>query len=194
MKLKLHWQILIAILVGGITGWLTGEDGAFIGIHFYSVYDFFGTLFLNALKMLIVPLISSSIIVGVAGIGSSGNLGRLGGKTIGFYFMTTLDFITYTPAVRVGSINQLNVSDPTRPWLAPHSCLAKSVARSHDGSRYVMLTTCADEGIRPMVAVINEATQGSAGSSLAPDSFTPQQLMPAFCLERMRLLFHLPLA
>lgn len=90
MKLKLHWQILIAILVGGITGWLTGEDGTFIGIHFYSVYDFVGTLFLNALKMLIVPLIASSIIVGVAGIGSSGNLGRLGGKTIGFYFMTTL--------------------------------------------------------------------------------------------------------
>ena len=90
------------------------------------------------------------------------------------YFMTTLDFTTYTPAVRVGSINQLdNVSDPTRTWLGPHSCLAKSVARSHDGSRYVMLTTCADEGIRPMVAVIN-------GTSLALDSFTPPRLIPAF--------------
>lgn len=98
------------------------------------------------------------------------------------YFMTTLDFITYTPAVRVASINQLNEStDPTRPWLAPHSCLAKSIARSHDGGRYTMLTTCADEGIRPMVAAINAtAQQGSAGNSLALDSFTPQRLIPAF--------------
>lgn len=89
MKLKLHWQILIAILVGMLAGWLTGESGALLGVTAYSVYDFVGTLFINALKMLIVPLISSSIIVGVAGIGSSGNLGRLGGKTLGFYLLTT---------------------------------------------------------------------------------------------------------
>ena len=114
------------------------------------------------------------------GLGAANDRERRPQWAKSIYFMTTLDFITYTPAVRVGSINQHNVSDPTRPWLAPHSCLAKSVARSHDGSRYVMLTTCADEGIRPMVAVINETTQGSAGSSLAPGSFTPQQLMPAF--------------
>ena len=76
-KLQLHWQILIAIAVGVAAGWLSGEDGAFLGVTFYSVYDFVGTLFINALKMLIVPLIVSSIIVGVAGIGGGGNLGRL---------------------------------------------------------------------------------------------------------------------
>jgi Na+/H+-dicarboxylate symporter len=90
MKLKLHWQILIAIALGGLAGWFSGEEGRLLGIHFLSVYDFVGTLFLNALKMLIVPLIASSIIVGVAGIGSGGNLGRLGGKTLGFYVLTTL--------------------------------------------------------------------------------------------------------
>ncbi len=90
MKLKLHWQILIALLLGALAGWLTGAEGELLGVHFFSIYDFVGTLFLNALKMLIVPLIASSIIVGVAGIGSSGNLGRLGGKTLGFYMITTL--------------------------------------------------------------------------------------------------------
>jgi Na+/H+-dicarboxylate symporter len=90
LKLQLHWQILIAI-GGGITaGWLSGEHGALFGVTFYSVYDFIGTLFINALRMLIVPLIVSSIIVGVAGIGSGGNLGRLGGKTVLFYGVTTL--------------------------------------------------------------------------------------------------------
>jgi len=47
-------------------------------------------LFINALKMLIVPLIASSIVVGVAGIGASGHLGKLGGKTLLFYAITTL--------------------------------------------------------------------------------------------------------
>ena len=88
MKLKLHWQILIALVLAVIAGTLTGTDSSLFGVTFYSVYLFIGTLFLNALKMLIVPLIVSSIIVGIAGIGSSSALGRLGGKTL-FYYMTT---------------------------------------------------------------------------------------------------------
>jgi proton glutamate symport protein len=89
-RLQLHWQILIAIVVGITAGWLSGEEGRLFGVTLYSVYDFVGTLFINALRMLIVPLIVSSIIVGVAGIGSGGNLGRLGGKTLLFYGVTTL--------------------------------------------------------------------------------------------------------
>lgn len=49
-----------------------------------------GTLFLNALKMLIVPLVLSSIISGVTSIGSASNLGRLGLKTFGYYITTSL--------------------------------------------------------------------------------------------------------
>jgi len=89
-KLQLHWQILIAILLGVTAGWLSGDEAGFLGVSFYAVYDFVGTLFINALKMLIVPLIVSSIIVGVAGIGGGGNLGRLGGKTMLFYGVTSL--------------------------------------------------------------------------------------------------------
>ena len=89
-KLALHWQILIAIVAAGIAGSLVGTETAIAGVAVTGVFDFIGTLFLNALKMLIVPLITSSIIVGVAGIGSGGNLGRLGGKTLGFYGLTTL--------------------------------------------------------------------------------------------------------
>jgi len=92
-RLKLHWQILIAIVLAAIAGHLVGQDSGFLGVAFYDVFDFVGTLFINALKMLIVPLIASSIIVGVAGIGSSGALGRLGGKTLLFYAITTLSAI-----------------------------------------------------------------------------------------------------
>jgi len=89
-KLQLHWQILIAIVIGVVAGWLSGPEGAVFGVSLHGVYDFIGTLFINALKMLIVPLIVSSIIIGVAGIGGSGSLGRLGGKTLLFYGVTTL--------------------------------------------------------------------------------------------------------
>lgn len=73
-----------------LAGWLTGMDAAFLGVRFYDVYDFLGTLFLNALKMLIVPLIMSSIITGLANIGDSDAMGRLGGKTLLYYMMTSL--------------------------------------------------------------------------------------------------------
>lgn len=65
-------------------------DAGILGLRFYDVYTFLGTLFLNALKMLIVPLILSSIITGVAGAGDSGAVGRLGGKTLLYYLCTSL--------------------------------------------------------------------------------------------------------
>ena len=96
-KLELHWQILIAIIVAAIAGGFvfnaktaTGVDPTLFGVKYLSIFDYVGTIFLNALKMIIVPLITSSIIVGVAGIGSGGNLGSLGGKTLLFYATTTL--------------------------------------------------------------------------------------------------------
>lgn len=89
-RLKLHWQILIALLLAVFAGLVAGKDGAIFGVSFYAIFDFIGTLFLNALKMLIVPLIVSSIIVGIAGIGSSNALGRLGGKTLLYYLSTSL--------------------------------------------------------------------------------------------------------
>lgn len=89
-KLKLHWQILIAIVLAVMVGIAVGTETGVFGIPFYDMFDFVGTLFLNALKMIIVPLVMSSIIVGVSGLGASDDLGRLGGKTIGFYMVSSL--------------------------------------------------------------------------------------------------------
>jgi Na+/H+-dicarboxylate symporter len=96
-KLELHWQILIAIILAAIVGGIvfnsfeaTGVEPTLFGVRYLAIFDYIGTIFLNALKMIIVPLITSSIIVGVAGIGSGGNLGALGGKTLLFYATTTL--------------------------------------------------------------------------------------------------------
>ena len=61
--MKLHWQIFIAIGLAITAGVLSGETGGIGAFKFYDAYVFLGTLFLNALKMLIVPLIFSSIIL-----------------------------------------------------------------------------------------------------------------------------------
>ena len=96
-KLALHWQILIAIVLAFVAGMtvftIRGDsdvEPSIFGISFLAIFSYIGELFLNALRMIIVPLITSSIIVGVAGIGSGGNLGSLGGKTLLFYASTTL--------------------------------------------------------------------------------------------------------
>ena len=88
-----------------IVGHLTGMDTSVLGIRFYDIYTFLGTLFMNALKMLIVPLIVSSIITGIAGLGDSGSMGRLGGKTL-LYYLTTSLF-----AIMVGLL-MVNITTP----------------------------------------------------------------------------------
>ncbi len=88
--LKLHWQILIAIVLACICGIWTGKSTSIWGVNFYEVYNFIGTIFLNALKMIIVPLIMASIICGVASISDNKSLGRLGTKTILYYMFTSL--------------------------------------------------------------------------------------------------------
>lgn len=89
-KLALHWQILIAISAAVVAGIFSTQESTVLGVSLYASYAFIGTLFLNALKMIIVPLITSSIICGIAGIGGNNNLGRLGGKTILFYACSSL--------------------------------------------------------------------------------------------------------
>jgi len=95
-KLALHWQILIAIVLAGIVGSIVKQyttesvTPSLLGVSFVSMFEYVGAIFLSALKMIIVPLITSSIIVGVAGIGSGGNIGQLGWRTLLFYAATTL--------------------------------------------------------------------------------------------------------
>ena len=77
--------ILVAMVIGAVVGWLVGPEARILGL-----FDFLGTVFINLLKMVVVPLICASIITGVAGVGSGRDLGRLGAKTLAFYVFTTL--------------------------------------------------------------------------------------------------------
>lgn len=87
-KIALHWQILIALFLAVLTGLFIDPAFSVFDVTFLSVLVFFGTLFLNALKMLIVPLIMASIITGMMGLGGD-TLGRLGTKTVLYYTVTS---------------------------------------------------------------------------------------------------------
>jgi len=82
LKLKLHWQILIALILSVIFGYFFPN-----GVKYTS---WMGDIFLRALKMVIIPLIFSSIISGVTSMGEGKNLGRLGLKTLTYYLSTSM--------------------------------------------------------------------------------------------------------
>jgi len=84
------WKIIFAIILAIFFGAWAGEDKGFFGITYFSLFTIFGTIFLNALTLIVVPLVSSSIITGVARLGSEKSFGRLGGKMFAFYLGTSL--------------------------------------------------------------------------------------------------------
>ena len=90
-KLKLHWQILIAMVLGIAIGVIFqnihhgNPDGAI-----YSLITSLGVIFVRLLKMVIVPLVFTSIIMGISSIKDQSKIGRLGLKTLVYYIFTSL--------------------------------------------------------------------------------------------------------
>lgn len=95
LKIKLHWQILIAFILAVLFGYFVPE-----GVKYVS---WIGDIFLRSLKMIIIPLVFSSIISGVTSMGDGKNLGRLGVKTM-FYYLGTSTLAILTGLVVVNLV------------------------------------------------------------------------------------------
>lgn len=111
IKISLPIQILIALALGVIFG---------IFFHEYVKYiSWAGDIFIRLLKMIVVPIVVSSMIVGVASIGKTGGLGRIATKTLTFYVVTTLvaTFVglalvnTIEPGVGSSLVNQASSAE-----------------------------------------------------------------------------------
>lgn len=89
---KLHWQIIIGLLLGLLFGILSAVQGW--GPFVTDWVKPFGTIFITALKLIAVPLVLASLITGVASLADLRKLSRIGGKTIGIYLMTTAIAVT----------------------------------------------------------------------------------------------------
>ncbi|HID00774.1 MAG TPA: cation:dicarboxylase symporter family transporter, partial [Piscirickettsiaceae bacterium] len=124
-SLALHWQILIALVLAALMGTLTGTEATIAGISWLAIYTFIGTLFLNALKMIVVPLVVSAIITGIAAIAQQGGFGRLGLKTLGYYAMTS--FIAIMIGLFLVNLIQPGVSDQPPPELTAQTEVVEKI-------------------------------------------------------------------
>jgi Na+/H+-dicarboxylate symporter len=96
--MQLYTKISIGLVAGAAAGWLVPEV-AFI--------EPLGKAFLRLITMLVVPLVFASLVVGAAGLGDPRKLGRIGGKALGYYLVTTSIAVTIglllANAIRPGS-------------------------------------------------------------------------------------------
>jgi Na+/H+-dicarboxylate symporter len=97
-KLALHWKIIIGLALGVAWGLIAGKfsmPGEYNLVNFTQDWIApFGTIFINLLKLIAVPLVLVSLIVGITGLKDIAGLSRMGGKTVGIYILTTVVAIT----------------------------------------------------------------------------------------------------
>ncbi|MFV1994949.1 MAG: dicarboxylate/amino acid:cation symporter [Verrucomicrobiales bacterium] len=115
MKIKAHWQILIALALAVVVGLilqqlLPGEGEAEnLATSIVGVCKFLGSLFLNALKMVIIPLVVASVVLGIGSLGSMEGFGRLGFKTVAFYalssFFAIIIGLSYVNLIKPGLVD-----------------------------------------------------------------------------------------
>mgnify|MGYP006267010333 CR=1 FL=1 len=102
-SIPLHWQILSGMVLGFAWGFFS----IYNGLSGFTL-DFigpFGDIFINLLKLIAIPLVLTSLVVGISSLDDIAKLSKMGGKTIGLYIMTT------TIAVTIGLV-VVNMTEP----------------------------------------------------------------------------------
>lgn len=106
-KMSLTVKVVIGMALGiaiGLALNLTGlnSDGSFVNTQIVNgLFHVVGKMFINALKMLVVPLVFFSLICGVCGIGNLKTLGRVGSKSFALYMMTTAIAISVAMTIAI---------------------------------------------------------------------------------------------
>lgn len=100
------FKVFLAIILAVIAGSITNADTELFGVSVIQLYQLIGQLFLNALSLVVVPLVCASIITGSAKMGSEQSFGKLGAKTFAFFLGTSalaiLIGITFTLLIGPG--------------------------------------------------------------------------------------------
>ena len=109
MKLKLHTQILLGMILGAAFGAGVRKLAPYLPLlaDLPGIIEPVGTLFIRLITMVVIPLVFASLVLGIASIGDVTRLARIGGKTLGYYIVTTALAVTIglvlADAVRPGS-------------------------------------------------------------------------------------------
>jgi Na+/H+-dicarboxylate symporter len=116
--MQLHTKILVGLIAGAAAGIVANV------LHLQALQDLFGALepigtaFIRLITMIVIPLVVASLLVGTASLGDLRKLGRIGGKTLGYYLCTTA--IAVTLGLALSQIVQpgARVDEATRTELA----------------------------------------------------------------------------
>ena len=104
--MQLHTKILIALGLGAVAGAAVNAtgvaDAAWWADGALPFLEFVGRVFIRLITMIVIPLVVASLMVGVASLGDIRKLGRIGGKTVAYYLLTTA--IAVTIGLTLGSI------------------------------------------------------------------------------------------
>lgn len=109
IKFSLAWQILFAMVLGILLGSYLhyhSDSRDWLVVNLLSPA---GDIFIHLIKMIVVPIVISTLVVGIAGVGDAKQLGRIGAKTIIYFEVIT------TVAIILG-ITLANVFQPRAIW------------------------------------------------------------------------------
>ena len=156
-KLALHWQILLGMAAGILFGLLANELGW--GSFVADWIKPFGTIFINSLKLIAIPLIVASLIKGITDLKDISKLSAMGGRTIAIYVGTTVVAIV----VGLGIVNLVqpgrSINDDTRETLLAQNADAA-------GARITQAAAQAEAGpLQALVDLVPDNIVGAASSN-----------------------------
>lgn len=92
--MQLYTKILIGLILGTVMGAIANLGGITPLQELFGAIEILGTAFINLITMIVIPLVVASLLVGTASLGDLKKLGRIGGKTLTYYMLTTAVAVT----------------------------------------------------------------------------------------------------
>jgi Na+/H+-dicarboxylate symporter len=156
-KLALHWQIIIGLVLGVLFGIVAAIShwGQFTQDWIAP----FGTIFVNLLKLIAVPLVLASLVTGVASLADLTKLSRMGGKTIAIYLVTTV------VAICIGLI-LVNTLQPGKSIPDDIAANLQATYQEEMEQRSGDVQLAKERGpLQPLVDIVPQNIIGAAGSN-----------------------------
>lgn len=126
IKLALHYQMGIALILGAMGGVLLGESFGTWG----NIINGVGDIFLHAINMIVIPLVFLSTALGISAMGDSKSMGRIAAKTFGFFIFTAI----------VAALLGVVITSALRPGYGTHGRVAEIGEILNDAQQSAQIT------------------------------------------------------
>lgn len=152
--MKLHTKILIGLLAGAVAGILSRTTGAtWLGSSLIAIEPI-GTIFINLIMMVVVPLVVGSLFVAMASLGDGRKLAKLGGRTLTYFLATTM----------TGAVIGLSIALVVRPGAGLDPSIRDALAAQFEGnaSRAAAAANSAPGIIQLLLSMVPQNPFGAA--------------------------------